>query len=174
LVNIVKGLHSQIGKIIDVCFAYILPGEQDKWESGAFQVSMITEILGGAIVKSISFSQYSSAGARSTESSPSTSRARDFENSASGTPRPTPKRKLQFLRTTSSTSMSTPSKVNRPSAKAATCSTDTVNPDSNVVSEDAESVTPPPLDLTDEVVEGASSTSKRKRAKPRKLMEDVI
>ena len=98
---------------------------------------MIINILGGAIVKSISFSQYSSGGARSTESSPSTSRVRDSQNSADGTPRAAPKRKLQFLHSPSLTSTLTPSKVSRPPAKPITRSTEIGDADSNIVSEDA-------------------------------------
>jgi len=37
-----------------------------------------------------------------------------------------------------------------------------------------QSVTPPTLDMTEEVLGGGSGTSKRKRAKPKKLMEDAM
>ena len=31
LVNLLKGLDSQIGKMIEISFSYVFPGEEDNW-----------------------------------------------------------------------------------------------------------------------------------------------
>ena len=111
LVNLLKGLDSQIGKTIEVSFSYVCPGEEDNWIAGTTNHFSLIITLGGAIVKSITFSQYSLGGTRSNQSSPSTSRMKNLLDSTGGIRQPPPKRKLNFLSSSPSPSISKPKRV---------------------------------------------------------------
>jgi len=146
----------------------------DRWYN---EVSSLINRLGGAIVKSISFSQYSWGGTRSNQSSPSASRTKSLLDSTGGTRQAPPKRKLKFLSSSPSPSISKPKRIkpsteefNAGSTQVKNMKDDNIH-DSNLLSDDQLSVTPSTLDFTSETIKCMSPTLKRKRVKSQKLTD---
>jgi len=137
-------------------------------------------MLGGAILKSISFSQYSSlgGGTKTNQSSPTTSRTNVSADGTGGVMRTPPKRKLNFHPSSLSpltSTLSTVDKTNNSPGDFLNVRFKSNNVDGdgnrNSLSDDQRSLTPTALEFTDEPFEGRSPISKRKRSKPKKLVE---